>query len=154
MDKQDIADLWALLAIFRPNDPHLRDKTLRAAWALVLEPYGRDDVRKAVAEYFRESKYWPDVTDIARRCPKPAGAADPEDHLEAMRYRQPTAGERQRTAEMVRGWRAYRAALEAAGLPSLSQAQAQGMRCADWDALTQGAGIWLEDFLSAEESHA
>lgn len=150
MDKQDIADLWALLAVFRPNDPHLRDKTLRAAWALVLEPYSRDDVRKAVAEYFREKKFWPDVTEIAGRCPQPR---EPE-ALEAMRYRQPTAGERQRTAEMVRRWRAYRAALEAAGLPGLSQAQAQGMRCADWDALTRSAGICLEDFLSAEESHA
>lgn len=154
MDRQDIADLWALLAVFRPRDPHLRDKTLRAAWAMVLEPYGRDDVRKAVAEYFRESKYWPDVTDIARRCPKPAGAADPEDHLEAMRRAKPSPEQRSREEAMHAGYRSYRAALEAAGLPSLSQARAQGMRCADWDALTQGAGIWLEDFLSAEESHA
>ena len=36
----------------------------------------------------------------------------------------------------------------------IAQARAQGMRCADWDALTRGAGICLEDFLSAEESHA
>lgn len=62
--------LFELLAIFRPGDKHLGDKTLRSAWLLVLKPYAVDDVREAVAQYFRESSYWPDVTEIAKRCPK------------------------------------------------------------------------------------
>lgn len=71
MEKDDVKNLWELLRIFRPGDPHLSDKRLQAAWALVLEPYAVDDVRSAVAEYFRAQKYWPDVTDIASRCPSP-----------------------------------------------------------------------------------
>lgn len=78
MTKEDTARLFDLLSIYRPNDPHAQDKTLRSAWALVLEPYAPEDVRVAVAEYFRESKYWPDVTDIASRCPQPTAPPEPE----------------------------------------------------------------------------
>lgn len=70
MTGQDVDRLFELLAIFRPKDKHLEDKQLRSAWLFVLKPYAPDDVREAVAEYFRESSYWPDVTDIAKRCPK------------------------------------------------------------------------------------
>lgn len=78
MTREDTDRLFALLAIYRPNDPHAEDNTLRSAWALVLEPYAPDDVRAAVAAYFRESKYWPDVTDIASRCPQPKASPEPE----------------------------------------------------------------------------
>ena len=78
MTREDTDRLFELLSIYRPNDPHAQDKTLRSAWALVLEPYAPEDVRVAVAEYFRESKYWPDVTDIASRCPQPKEAPEPE----------------------------------------------------------------------------
>ena len=77
MEKDDVKNLWELLRIFRPNDPHLNDKQLKNVWALVLAPYTVDDVRAAVAEYFREQKYWPDVTDIASRCPNPRPAKKP-----------------------------------------------------------------------------
>lgn len=70
MTGQDVDRLFDLLAIFRPKDKHLEDQALRNAWMLVLKPYEPKDVREAVAEYFRESSYWPDVTDIAKRCPK------------------------------------------------------------------------------------
>lgn len=70
MTGQDIDKLFELLAIFRPKDKHLEDQALRNAWLLVLKPYDPKDVREAVAQYFRESSYWPDVTDIAKRCPK------------------------------------------------------------------------------------
>lgn len=70
MTGQDIDKLFELLAIFRPGDKHLGDKQLRSAWLFVLKPYAPEDVREAVAQYFRESSYWPDVTDIAKRCPK------------------------------------------------------------------------------------
>ena len=78
MTREDTDRLFELLSIYRPNDPHAQDKTLRSAWALVLEPYFVEDVRVAVAEYFRESKFWPDVTDIAVRCPKQETERQPE----------------------------------------------------------------------------
>lgn len=70
MTGQDVDRLFELLAIFRPGDRHLEDRQLRSAWLFVLKPYEPEDVRSAVAEYFRERKYWPDVTDIANLCPK------------------------------------------------------------------------------------
>ena len=69
MTREDTDNLFKLLAIFRPNDPRAEDTTLKSAWALVLEPYAVEDVRAAVAAYFREKKFWPDVTDISSRCP-------------------------------------------------------------------------------------
>ena len=78
MTREDTDRLFELLAIYRPGDPRAEDKLLRSAWALVLEPYAPEDVRAAVAEYFRACKYWPDVTDIASRCPQPTAAAEPE----------------------------------------------------------------------------
>lgn len=78
MTGQDVDRLFELLAIFRPGDKHLGDKKLRSAWLFVLKPYAVDDVRNAVADYFRESSYWPDVTDIAKRCPKIIKRSGPE----------------------------------------------------------------------------
>lgn len=69
MTREDVGRLFELLAIYRPGDRHLQDSTLRSAWALVLAPYSPESVREAVGAYFRESKFWPDVTDLAQRCP-------------------------------------------------------------------------------------
>ena len=69
LTREDTDNLFKLLAIYRPNDPRAEDITLRSAWALVLEPYDPADVKAAVVAYFREKKFWPDVTDIATRCP-------------------------------------------------------------------------------------
>ncbi len=71
MTREETDRLFELLAIFRPGDKHLENKPLRAAWQLVLEPYQAADVKQAVAAYFRECKFWPDVTDISVRCPSP-----------------------------------------------------------------------------------
>lgn len=69
LTRKDIDDLFDLLAIFRPNDAHLADRRLRAAWLLALSPYSRDDVREAVGAWFRKSKYWPEPAELAALCP-------------------------------------------------------------------------------------
>lgn len=69
LKREDIDNLFDLLAIFRKNDPHLEDKKLRSAWLLVLSPYERDDVRNAIGAWFRKSKYWPEPAEIAALCP-------------------------------------------------------------------------------------
>lgn len=69
MTRKDIDNLFELLAIFRPNDPHANDSKLRAAWFLVLEPYEKAAVREAVGAWFRKSGFWPDPSDIAKLCP-------------------------------------------------------------------------------------
>ena len=68
MTREDTDRLFELLRLFRPGDPKVDNKRLRSAWALVLEPYEVDDVRSAVADYFRGNSFFPDVTDIATRC--------------------------------------------------------------------------------------
>lgn len=132
MTKQDMDGLWKLLGIYRPNDPRLDDKTLKAAWLLVLEPYNPADVKSAVAAYFRGSKYWPDPSDIATRCPPP-----PE---EAVRQEQsaPTGRADPRVREW---WEDFRAGLRAAGLPTASEARAQGLSAAEWGKLLEEAGL-------------
>ena len=77
LTKDDTRDLWKLLELFRPGDSRLKNQSLIAAWALVLEPYSRDEVREAVAAHFRESPYWPDVTDITKRCTAPVTPPPP-----------------------------------------------------------------------------
>lgn len=69
LTREDIDNLFELLAIFRKNDPRLEDKRLRSAWLLALSPYERDDVREAVGAWFRKSKYWPEPSEIAALCP-------------------------------------------------------------------------------------
>lgn len=132
MTKQDMDGLWKLLGIYRPKDPRLEDKTLKAAWLLVLEPYSPDDVRQAVAAYFRGSGFWPDVSDIATRCPPP-----PEQ--DAVLERSASTG---RADPRVREWwEEFRAGLRAAGLPTASEAKAQGMTAAEWGKLLEEAGL-------------
>lgn len=79
MTRPDIENIWKLLAIFRPGDKRIKDEKLKSAWLLVLEPYTPQEVKAAVAAYFRESGYWPDVSDIAMRCPKLAAAKEMTD---------------------------------------------------------------------------
>lgn len=58
-----------MIGKYRRNDPRLKDKGLFKVWSLTLEPYRPEDVMRAVVEHFRESKHFPDPTDIAQRCP-------------------------------------------------------------------------------------
>ncbi len=71
MTKEDTDRLFDLLALYRPGDRHLEDRQHRSLWQFTLEPYAPEDVKQAVGAYFRESKFWPDPTDITIRCPKP-----------------------------------------------------------------------------------
>lgn len=69
MTPQDMKKVWALLGCCRLNDPHLQDKTLKAAWLLVLEPYDYPDVREAIAAHFRQKPFWPEIGEITQHLP-------------------------------------------------------------------------------------
>lgn len=69
LTREDIDNLFELLRVFRPNDQHLEQKYLRSAWLLALKPYNRDDVRDSIGAWFRQSKYWPEPSEIAALCP-------------------------------------------------------------------------------------
>ena len=124
--REDTDNLFKLLAIFRPNDPRSEDTTLKSAWALVLEPYAVEDVRAAVAAYFREKKFWPDVTDISSRCPP----------LPQMPHQPPplTGGYIDHAVEALRErWQELRRQRRAAGVPGTwEDAQKAGLTAATW----------------------
>lgn len=69
MDSRDMDRIWTLLGKCRLDDARLKDKGLKMAWALVLEPYEYDDVKQAVADHFRSSKFWPDIGEVAQYLP-------------------------------------------------------------------------------------
>lgn len=68
MTKQDTENLFALLAIYFPNNPRVRDARLKSAWHLLLEPFSAADVKKAVVECLRESSFFPDPQTVAAKC--------------------------------------------------------------------------------------
>lgn len=132
MTKKDVERLFELLAIYRPGDRHLEDKTLKAAWLLVLEPYAPADVKAAVGAYFRESKYWPDPSDIAMRCPRPLEAAAPE-RKDVTSF---SAAEIARCGaqmdEMLELGELMALDYESAGVPHPAKARGMGWTCRMW----------------------
>lgn len=69
LTREDINDLFNILAAYRRNDPNLQDKSKKAAWFLSLRPYEKADVKEAIGAWFRHSKYWPEPAEIAALCP-------------------------------------------------------------------------------------
>ena len=128
--------LFDLLALYRPGDKHLANKQLRALWQLTLAPYSPADVREAVADFFRESKFWPDVTDIAVRCPK----------LEKPEERKTNRDFDQRAWELYRPtrerWERLVKQRREAGLPgTIRDAAAAGLSELEWTAELEKAGL-------------
>lgn len=139
MTRADVDRLFQLLAIYRPGDARADNKQLRAAWALVLEPYPPEAVREAVAAWFRECSWWPDVSDIARRCP-----VQPE----APRPSAAVRGDALRQREAQRSWfRRHREALQRAGLPTISAYLQQGGTYRDYYNLLEESGFKEEPYV-------
>lgn len=83
MTKNEMKQLWAILALYRPKDKRLKDKDLRELWYLTFEPYSFETVRNAVIVHFREKRFFPSIPEITTRCPTPqqnngAGATVPQ----------------------------------------------------------------------------
>lgn len=136
MTGQDVDRLFDLLAIFRPKDKRLKDQTLRNAWMFVLKPYDPDDVREAVAEYFREKSYWPDVTEIAKRCPPVAGKSDNTPIV-------PAGWEKQ--AEALKRFEELKKRRREAGIPdNWKEAREAGFAAAEYEKATDELGIGVE----------
>lgn len=141
MTGQDIDRLFELLAIFRPEDKHLEDQNLKNAWLFVLKPYCPEDVRGAVAEYFRKNKYWPDVTDIARLCP-------PVEAENRNGFPEKTNHSYQKQMEMRRRYGDLKRRRREAGLPETRwEAKEAGMSFEEYDQLVESVGLGFEEIL-------
>lgn len=141
MTGQDIDRLFELLAIFRPEDKHLTDQSLKNAWLFVLKPYCPEDVREAVAEYFRQNKYWPDVTDIAKLCP-------PIEAESRSGFSERTDHSWQKQLEMLRKYNDLKRRRQEAGLPETPwEAKESGMSFEEFDQLVESVGLGFEEVL-------
>ena len=138
LTREDTDRLFELFRLFRPGDPKVDNKRLHAAWALVLEPYEVDDVRRAVADYFRGNSFFPDVTDIATRCQRqPAPLTAEWDTPASMQ-----ATQEQRQKELEAWQQEWHQELRERGLPSMREALGQGMSIAQWNAMLKESGVW------------
>lgn len=45
-------DVWTLMAQYRPKDKRLKDKDVMTAWWLTFQPYGVDELKRAIGAYF------------------------------------------------------------------------------------------------------
>lgn len=70
MTKEEMDSVWSYLSKFRVGDPKSKDDELRAAWWSALGRYEARDVKRAIVEHYRASKYWPDIPEIMARLPK------------------------------------------------------------------------------------
>lgn len=146
MNKKEVEGLFSLLAIYRPGDKRLEDKKLQAAWLLVLEPFPPADVKAAVATYFRTSKHFPDVTDIAILCPPqevedaPPDVTDRWPGWEANGYRD-ADDYRAKMREMAEMGRLIDKGYIGAGVPHPSEARKLGWTAETWIERCKEAGI-------------
>lgn len=74
MTNDEMNQIWAMLAMYRPKDRRLKDKGLKDLWSLTFEPYSFEEVQAAVVAHFREYKFFPTPPEITARCTLPAGA--------------------------------------------------------------------------------
>lgn len=135
MTDQEMEGLWALLEIYYPGSPKLRDRKLRAAWKLVLEPYPPEDVKQALLTHLRGSRNFPFVQELAMTCPQPQGAVPAPTHSHTDR-----SMERQ-ARWSVRYHQRLEEQLRARGLPSEQEAKEQGENYVAWSRRVEAAGI-------------
>ena len=70
MTEKDMDGLFDLLKLYFPNSPKTGSNTLKKAWLLILEPYGRGDVKQALLKLLRANEHFPDPQKIAALCPQ------------------------------------------------------------------------------------
>ncbi|MEA4932593.1 MAG: hypothetical protein VB071_03250 [Lawsonibacter sp.] len=134
MTAQEMNEIWKLIGSHRPGDKRLQDKQLLKSWYLSLKACEAADVQTAVAEHFRENHFWPDVSEIGKRCPQ---VFRREERASTVRD---NGG--QTSQVLVERMEAWHRELREKGLPSLHEALEAGMSLSEWRAGLDAAGIW------------
>ena len=155
MTRSDIDALFELLALYCPNDQRLKQKNLKSLWFETLEPYERDDVKKAVLGHFREHNFLPSVSEISIRCGVPAS-------LQSTSPQKRTMGPMEARAKAAQDCLFARMKAErerliplrhAAGLPAtMDEAGAAGMKYTEWMNNLDAAGLNYPDSVWREEA--
>lgn len=156
MTLKDVYDLFDLLELYFSGHPGLSVKNIRPAWLSVLEPYSREDVKKAVLEYLRVNTNFPRPQEIAVLCPPL-----PETPTKAGAINSRTMGPMDARAKesqdrLFARMKAERDRLiplrRAAGIPAtVEEAKAAGMKATEWWNTLEAAGlnypgdVWREE---------
>lgn len=152
MTLKDVYDLFDLLEIYFSGHPGLSVKNIRPAWLSVLEPYSREDVKKAVVEYLRTNTNFPRPQEIAVLCPPipMTNLAKAESHTAAKISGPMDARAKKAQDALFARMKAERERLiplrRAAGIPATpEEARASGMTAAEWWSRCERAGLNYPD---------
>lgn len=133
MNRQDVQKLFNLIEVVHPNLKKSRDPATLEAWSLILSPWTYEEVKQAVIERARESRYSPEPSELTpflppltpKEEPEPQSHEIPAVYFEKFRARHDT----------------FRAKCRAAGIPTPSEGRKQGLTYAAWSQLAQKAGV-------------
>ena len=136
MTREDIDDLFELLKLYFPNSPKTRDQMLKSAWFLVLEPYGRPDVKQAILSFLRKNEHFPDPQKIACLC-----HLNTEDTRREIKM-QFSPAEVEDMKKLWAAWDKVVAMRRDAGIPGTClEAKQAGLSDKEWYAMLENAGL-------------
>lgn len=133
MTTQEMNEVWHLIGAYRQGDQRFGDKGLLKAWYAALRVYDVDAVKNAVVEHFRNSSFFPDVSEIVARLTRRA---------ECDRRGCDDAGAADQIS-MDEWQRKWHEELHTLGLPTLREAIAAGTSLTRWRAMLSEAGVWV-----------
>lgn len=135
MTRQEMPRLFDLLEKLYQGKPRARDEITTAIWAEVLRPWSYAQVRTAVVERARVNRFYPDPSELAERLPQP----EPE---EEGRYAPPSP-KALAQMEALRTWQeAWHRELHEMGLPTMREAEEQGIPLGTWEQRLEEAGAF------------
>ena len=139
MTAKDVDGLFQLLEIYFPNSSKAKNKTLKSAWLLVLEPFPPEEVKRALAEQLRESRFFPDPQAVAVRCKLPPHAKQPNS---ATSIGTDYSKEFNAMMAWLGPWyEEYKKALHSHGLPTAIEARLGGILVSDWSEMVKDVEV-------------
>ena len=133
LNRQDVCRLFDLLEQLYQGKRKSRDNVTLAIWAEVLKPWSYEQVRGAAICRARESRYFPDPSELTAYLPA----------VQENRPMDPSLSEAldRKRQEVDRWWAERKAALDAAGLPTSAEFVQKGGTVAEYWRLLRAAGI-------------
>ena len=143
MTRQDVCKLFDLLDQLYQGKQKQRDRVTLAIWAEVLKPWSYEQVRDAAVQRARENRFSPDPSELAAYLPPLAQEGRGTD--DSGRYA-PIGEAERKSMERLRAWQQeWHQELREQGLPTMREADEQGMNLKQWQDLLRESGAWDEE---------
>lgn len=140
MDREEFKRLITMLDAIYPDSRHRPDFTVPAnmlAWTEVLSEYRYDEVRAAALAHSRHCAFYPKVSELAILAEEEKARRRPEEGQDDHWWDHPGPKECAEAQKMADWGRGYLSRLRSAGLPTMTEARAQGMTADQWGALVK-----------------